>query len=81
MRSPEPPCTSVVNPHTVNTAGLTPKWGFPMAVSADAMLTSSAMYALVSSDERLRAARSERAGWATMCACVRVTKHSAPYGS
>jgi hypothetical protein len=37
--------------------------------------------ALVSADERLRAARSERAGSATGCACVRVTEHSAPYGS
>jgi hypothetical protein len=36
------PCTSVVNPHTVNTAGLTPRWGFPMAASADAMSRSSA---------------------------------------
>ncbi len=36
--------------------------------------------ALVSVDERPRAARSERAGWATVCACVRVTKHSVPYG-
>ena len=32
-----PTWTSVANPHTVNMAGLTPKWGYPVAASADAM--------------------------------------------
>ena len=49
-------------------AGLTPKWGYPMRVPmrCDARVHN----ALVSADERLGAARSERAGWVTVCACV-----------
>jgi hypothetical protein len=82
MLRSEPTCTSVANPQTVNNggackpqSGATPWQRVPMRCDA------RADNALVSADERLRATRSERAGSATVCACVRVTKHSLPYGS
>ena len=82
MLRPEPTCTSVANPHTVNNGGAYPQVALPHGSECRCDVTlERILNALLSADERLRAARSERAGWAAVCACVRVTEHSAPYGS
>ena len=81
MLRSEPACTSVANPHTVNNGGAYPQSGATPWQRVPMRCDARAHNALVSADERLRDARSERAGCATVCACVRVTKHSVPYGS
>ena len=81
MRQSEPACTSVASPHTVNNGGAYPKVALTPWQRVPMRCDARAHNALVSADERPRAARSERAGTATVRACVRVTKHSAPYGS